>query len=154
MNKVFRELSGWLVAALVFAAVAAILTGGSLLENVGRRMEVQEEDFSSMADSKAVAAVCERKEPIIRCIGEKIWSAGENISISQVFEAEDAEGRELEITVIDITDQEGNSVINCYREDIQQAVFWEKGIYTFLLKAIDKERKTCTEKMPILIDQR
>ena len=53
-----------------------------------------------------------------------------------------------------ITDQEGNSVIGCYREDMQQAVFFEKGIYTFLLKAMDKERKSCTEKRCILIDCR
>lgn len=154
MNKVFQELSGWVVTAIAFAAITAILTGGSLLERVGRRMEIQGEDFSHMADSEAVAAVCEREEPVIRCIGKKVWAVGESISVSQVFEAIDTEGTKLDIAVHDITDYRGNSVIGCYRDDIQQAVFWERGVYTFLLKAIDRERKSCTEKMSILIDQR
>ena len=148
MDKLFQELSGWIVTALVFAAVTVILAGGSLLEKVGRRMEVQGEDFSLMSDCEAVASVCERKEPMICCIGKRVWETGESISVSQIFEAK------LEITVMDITDQEGNSVIGCYREDMQQAVFFEKGIYTFLLKAMDKERKSCTEKRCILIDCR
>lgn len=154
MDKLFRELSGWIVTALVFAAVTVILVGSSLLEKVGRRMEVQGEDFSHMSDCEAVASVCERKEPMICCIGKRVWETGENISVSQIFEAIDAEGTKLEITVMDITDQEGNSVIGCYREDVQQAVFFEQGIYTFLLKAMDKERKSCTEKRCILIDCR
>lgn len=154
MNSVFQELSRWIVTAIVFAALTVILTGGSLLEKIGQRLEVQGEDFSRMADSEAVAAVCERKEPVIHFIGKRVWETGESISMSQVFEAVDAEGTKLEITVLDITDQEGNCVIDYYREDMQQAIFLERGIYTFLLKAIDRERKTCTEKMSILIDQR
>lgn len=154
MNRVFQELSGWIVTAIVFAALTVILTGGSLLEKIGQCLEVQGEDFSRMADSEAVAAVCKRKEPVIHFIGKRVWEAGESISMYQVFEAVDAEGAKLEIIVLDITDQEGNCVIDCYREDMQQAIFLERGVYTFLLKAIDRERKTCTEKMSILIDQR
>lgn len=154
MNRVFQELSGWIVTAIVFAALTVILAGGSLLERVGQRLEVQGEDFSRMADSEAVAAVCERKEPRIRCIGKRVRQTGESISVSQMFEAVDTQGTKLELTVMDIFDQEGNSVIGCYREDLQQAVFWERGIYTFWLKTMDKERKSCTEKISILIDHR
>ena len=154
MNRVFQELSGWIVTVLVFAALTVILAGGSLLERIGQRLEVQGEDFSRMADSEAVAAVCERKEPVIHFIGKRVWEAGESISVSQVFEAVDAEGTKLDLTVLDITDQEGNSVIGCYREGMQQAIFLERGVYTFLLKAIDRERKSCTEKISILIDHR
>ncbi|MCI9083083.1 MAG: hypothetical protein HFI70_12505 [Lachnospiraceae bacterium] len=154
MKKVFQAFSDLVLPGIVIAAVTAILTGAALFEKIGNRMAAESENFSSMADTQAMETVCDRKEPLIQCIGKKVWKAGEHMTVSNVFSAADEEGRKLKIMVLDIADQNGGSVLNCYQKSTGQAVFTKRGVYTFSLEAMDTERKIGREKIVILVDDR
>lgn len=154
MKKTFGTVFDIILPAVVFAAVIAIFAGASLFGKIGKRMEVPGENFAVMKDSQAVQVLCNRDEPVIQCIGKKLWSVGETISISGIFAAVDAEGEEVDLAVLDITNQEGISVMECYKKDSGQVVFVQRGIYTFLLEATDKEQKKATKRSAILIDSR
>lgn len=71
-----------------------------------------------------------------------------------LFSAADAEGGELDVLIADITDHKGGSVLHCYQENAKQAVFHQSGVYTFSLKAMDREQKISTEKISIIVDDR
>ena len=154
MRKVFETISDVVLPAVVFLAVLAILLGSSLLGRVGARMEEPGEDFSQMGDSYAVQAFSERKLPEIRCIGKKLWDVGEVLSVSQTFSGIDTEGNSLEVTVLDITDQDGVSVIGCFSKESGQAVFASRGVYTFLLAAVDGQRQRSVGRISVLVDGR
>lgn len=154
MKKVYETVSDMILPGIVFAGVMAILIGAALLGSIGKRMNVKGEDFSHMADTKAVQEVCGRKEPVIQCIGDKVWNTGQSIAVSQLFSAVDEDGGKVPVTVLDIKDQNGNSVLSCYQKAGGQAVFSQRGVYTFFLKAMDRERKTSTEEISILVDNR
>lgn len=154
MKKIYGAISDIMLPAVVFAALIAIFMGVSLFGEIGKRMEVYEEDFSMMEDSQAVQTLCNREEPVIQCVGKKLWSAGECIPVTGVFTAADEEGRAVDVAVLDITNQEGISVMECYRKDSGQAVFVRRGVYTFLLEAVDAEQKRGRKSISILVDSR
>lgn len=154
MKKVYGTIVDIILPAVVFAAVIAILVGASLFGRIGKRMEVKGEDFSMMEDSQAVQALCDRDEPVIQYIGKKVWDVGEILSVSGNFLAVDAEGGEIAASVLDITNQEGLSVMECYEKESGQAVFAQTGVYTFLLEAMDGEQKKATKRFSILVDGR
>lgn len=152
MKKVFEAVPDMILPAVVFLAVVSILVGAALFGKIGERMESQGENFSHMTDSKTIQALCEREAPIIQCIGKKRWNAGEKIPVAEVFAAADTDGNKVDIAVLDITDQDGVSVIEDYQKDSGQAVFSRRGVYTFSLAAIDEQRKRGTGRFSILVD--
>lgn len=152
MKKVYETVSELLLPAAVFLAVMAILAGAAVFNRIGKRMEVPGEDYALMGDTQAVQSLCERESPKIWCAGKKRWNAGEVISVSEVFASADAEGNGLEVTVVDITDQDGISEAGCYQEETGQAVFPVRGVYTFSLLAMDGERKRSIERISLLVD--
>lgn len=154
MKKINEMIVSMIFPATVFLGLMAILVGGAMFGRIGKRMEVQGEDFSQMKDTQAVNAVCERNEPTIQCIGKKLWHVGETLSVPAVFTAMDAEGEGIDVTVLDITNQDGISVMECYQEQLKHAVFSGRGVYTFSLAAMDRQRKVCKEKISILVDER
>lgn len=154
MKKIYGTISDIILPAVVLAGVIAILVGASLFGTIGKRMEVLEEDFSMMEDSQAVQALCDRDEPVIQCVGKKLWNVGESLSVSGNFSAVDAEGGEIAVVLLDITNQDGLSVMECYQKDSGQAVFTQRGVYTFFLKAMDREQKKATKRFSILVDGR
>ncbi len=154
MKKVYETTADMILSGIVFAAIMAIITGATLFEKVGRRMDVEGEDYSVMEDTLAVEAVCERKAPSIRCARKKVWELGEPVFVEQAFAAEDAEGADLAVRVLDIFNQEGISVFECYQKETGLATFSQRGVYTFSLKAVDRERKSRVEQITILVDQR
>lgn len=154
MKKINETVLNMIVPAVVFLGIMAILAGGALFGKIGRRMEVSGEDFSQMEDTRMVEALCDREEPTIQFVGKKRWSVGEVISIPTVFQAEDAEGNEVGVTVMDIMNEEGVSVMGCYQQQANQAAFLRRGVYTFSLAAMDGQRKVCKEKVSVLVDER
>ncbi len=154
MEKIYEAVSDMILPGVVFAALAAIFIAISLFGRIGKRMETESEDFSCMADTQAVEAVCEREAPRIQCTGKKVWNTGEAIMTDHLFSAADAEGGELDVLIADITDHKGGSVLHCYQENAKQAVFHQSGVYTFSLKAMDREQKISTEKISIIVDDR
>lgn len=154
MNKIYGTISDIILPAVVFAALTAILAGASLFAGIGKRMEVSGEDFSVMEDSQSVQRLCDRQEPVIQCVGKKLWKPGETLPVNGIFTAVDAEGRPVDVAVLDITDQEGASVMECYRSESRQAAFTQKGVYTFLLEAVDAEQKRGRKRISMLIDNR
>lgn len=154
MRKVLETISDVVLPAAVFLAVLAILAGASLLGRIGTRMEEPGEDFSQMEDSRAVQVLSERELPKIRCVGKKLWDVGEALPVPQTFSGIDAEGNPMEVTVLDITDQDGESVVSCYSKENGQAVFDRRGVYTFLLAATDGQRKRSTGRISVLVDSR
>ena len=107
-----------------------------------------------MADTLAVEAACAREEPKIQYAGKNVWGIGEAVLISETFLAADAEGIPLSVQVSDIIDQDGRSAWNCYHEEAHKAVFEQRGIYTFTLETVDRERKSATRRISILVDER
>lgn len=154
MKKVYGTIADIILPAVVLAGVIAIFVGASLFGTIGKRMEVQGEDFSMMEDSQAVQVLCDRDEPVIRCVGKKLWDVGEILSVSGNFSAVDAEGGEIAASVLDIINQDGISVMECYQKESGQAVFTQRGVYTFLLEAMDGEQKKTTKRFSILVDGR
>ncbi len=154
MHKVYQVMSDIILPGTVFLAVLAILVGAALLSGIGKRMEAPQEDFSQMADVQAVESLCERELPDIRCVQKKRWDAGEHILVPQVFTAADADGNKIEVSVLDITDQDGASAMGFYKKENGLAVFPKRGVYTFLLAAEDGEQKRCTKWISLLVDQR
>ena len=154
MEKVYEIVSDMILPGFVFALLAVIFIVISPLGKIGERVDGAGEDFSNMADTQAVEAVCNRVAPQIERIGKKVWKPGELIMITDLFAAADAEGRKLDFLVTDITDQNGGSALNCYQESGKQAVFQQSGVYTFCLKTMDRERKISTEQFAILVDDR
>ncbi len=154
MKKINETVLNLILPAVVFLGVMAILAEGALVGKIGKRMDVQREDFSQMEDARTVEELCERNEPTIQCVGKKLWRVGEVLSIPAVFKARDAEGGNLNITVEDIINQDGASVMECYQEQTNQAVFARRGVYTFSLIAMDKQRKICKQMISVLVDER
>lgn len=143
-----------ILPGIAFAAIAAILAGSALLSKTGQRMDVESENFSNCADTNATAEICGRKAPKIICAGKKIWAIGETIPIETLFLATDADGNQIRVDVEDITDADGNSAMGNYREASQEALFQNRGVYTFHLKTMDSERKTATQKISVVVDGR
>ncbi len=154
MKRIFGTISDLILPAIIFAAVMAFLVSASFLGRIGKRMEGKTEDFSDMADTAAIGVLCEREEPQIRCVGKRVWNVGEILSIPEIFHAVDTDGGNLSVTVANIIDQNGDSVMDCYHKQKQEAVFSKKGAYTFFLMAMDKERKSGTEIVSVLVDGR
>lgn len=154
MKNIYRTISDVILPAVVFAALMAILIGASLFGKIGKRMEVSGEDFSVMEDSQEVQRLCHREEPVIQCVGKKLWNVGECISVTEIFTAVDAEDKAVDVIVRDITNQEGVSVMECYRSESRQASFAQRGVYTFLLEAVDAEQKAGRKRFSILVDNR
>lgn len=154
MKKVYQAVSEMILPGIVFAAVMSILVGAALFARIGGRMETEAEDYSRMADTQAVQALCERELPVIRCVGRKRWDDGESIFVPEVFAASDAEGNNIEVAVIDITDQNGNSAMGCYSKETKEAVFSARGVYTFLISATDGQQKRSTGRFSILVDRK
>lgn len=154
MKKVLEAASDMIVPGIIFAAIVASLTAGALLTKTGQRMEAEKQDFSNSADTAAVKKVCERKAPIITCVGKRNWGTGEPINTGSLFLAEDAEGRALNVMTVDITDASGNSAMDKYQESSRTARFTDSGIYTFHLRAMDSERKTSEAMIPLAVDGR
>lgn len=152
MKKIYETVSDMIFPAVVFAAILAILTGAFLLQRVGKRMEVEKEDFSGMKDTQAVEVVCERDAPVITCTGKRNFHVGEIVEIPEVFRAQDAEGEELDVLVDELVDVEGNSVIDLYQEANRKAVFKRKGVYIFTLSSMDYERKHTQERFSISVN--
>lgn len=154
MKEINETVLQMILPAIVFLGVMAILAGGVIFGKIGKRMDVQGEDFSQMEDTRVVKELCERGEPTIRCDGKKLWGVGEILFIPAVFTAKDTEGGNIDITVADIINQDGASVMECYQEQTNQAVFSRRGIYTFSLTAMDGQRKICKEMISVLVDER
>lgn len=154
MKKIFEAVSGMILPGIAFAAIAAILTGSALLSKMGKRMDVNAENFLNYADTSAVAGICQREAPEIIFTGKKVWSAGEPIPIGDVFLAADAEGSHIPVEVEDITNKDGDSVMENYQEAGNKAVFQDRGVYTFHVSALDNERKTGRKKISIVVDGR
>ncbi len=154
MKKIFEAMSGMILPAVAFAAIAAILTGSAMLSKMGQRMDTKAENFLNYADTSAVAGVCERKAPEIIYTGKKVWSAGEPILIGDVFLAKDAEGNHVPVEVEDITNKDGHSAMENYQEAGNKAVFQDRGVYTFHVSALDNERKTGRRQTSIVVDGR
>lgn len=154
MKRINEMVLNMILPAIVFLGVMTILVGGAMFSKIGKRMEVRGEDFSQMEDTRMMEVLCQRDEPTIQYVAKKRWSVGETLSIPAVFAAKDAEGDEIEITVTDIINQDGISVMECYQEQTNQVVFSRRGIYTFSLVAIDGQRKVCMEKISVLVDER
>ncbi len=154
MKKIYQAVSEMVLPGIVFSAVVSILVGAALFARIGGRMETRGEDFSRMADTQTVQALCERELPVIQCVGKKRWDAGESILVQEVFTALDMDGNIIEPVVLDIIDQDGDSVMGCYNKETGQAIFTARGIYTFLLSATDKQRKRSAGKISLLVDGR
>ena len=152
MKKVFEAAADMVLPAVVFLAIVLILVGAALFDRIGKRMETQGEDFSQMPDSQTVEGLCQRQAPVIQMIGKKRWDTGEIISIAKVFAAADAEGNKVGITVLDITDLNGDRAMAYYQKEAGQAVFPTRGVYTFSLSAIDGQRKRGTGRFSVLVD--
>lgn len=152
MKRALEEVSDMVLPAVVFLAIASIIIGSTIFNRIGKRMESQREDFSQMSDSQTVQALCGREAPIIQCIGKKRWDIGENILVAEVFAAVDAEGNKVDVTVLDITDQDGTSAMEFFQKDSGQAVFSKRGVYTFSLVAMDGQRKRGMGRFSILVD--
>ncbi len=154
MKKIYETVADMVFPGMIFTGLMVVFVGVSLFGNLGKRMKAEKEDFSHMADSLAMEVVCNRKEPVIQCIGEKVWRIEETVDISEVFLAKDEEGTCLKIKVLDIKDQDGNNAMDCYHKEKQQAVFSQRGIYTFSLEAMDRERKIGKKHISIVVDDR
>jgi hypothetical protein len=154
MKKIYQAVSEMVLPGIVFSAVVSILVGAALFDRIGGRMETGGEDFSRMADTQTVQALCERELPVIQCVGKKRWDAGESILVQEVFTALDMDGNIIEPVVLDIIDQDGDSAMGCYNKETGQAIFTARGIYTFLLSATDKQRKRSAGKISLLVDGR
>ncbi len=152
MKKAVESIQDIVLPAVVFLAVVSILIGASLLGRIGKRMESQREDFSQMSDSQTIQDLCGREAPIIQCIGKKRWDIGEIISVAEIFAAADAEGNKLDVTVLDITDQDGASAMEFFQKNSGQAVFLRRGVYTFSLAAMDGQRKKGMGRFSVLVD--
>lgn len=154
MKKLYQAVSEMIIPGIVFAAVVSILVGAALFARIGGRMQTEGEDFSQMADTQAVQALCERELPVIQCVGKKRWDAGECILVREVFKAIDMDGNIIEPVVLDIIDQDGDSAMGCYNKETGQAIFPARGVYTFLLSATDEQRKRSTGRISLLVDSR
>lgn len=154
MKKIFGTMSDMVLPAVVFIAITAVIAGAALFSKAGQRMDVEGEDFSDSADTGTMEDICEREAPVITYTGKKVWNTGEVILTDNVFRAEDADGSSVEVEVMDITDRDGNSVMDCFRETDKSAVFGEKGVYSFRLSAMDSERKNTTKRISLVVDDR
>lgn len=154
MKKVYQVMSDMILPSIVFAAVVSILIGTALFARIGGRMDTGGEDFSRMADTETIEGLCERELPLIKCVGKKRWDVGECIMMSEVFAGADTEGNHVELVVLDITDQNGASVMECYNKETGQAIFSARGVYTFLLSATDRQQKRSTGMISLLVDER
>lgn len=154
MKKLYESVSDMIFPGIVCTAVTSIFIGTALFGRIGDRMAVESENFSHMADTQALEAVCKRKAPVIQCAEKRVWRPGESILISRLYSAVDEEGKNLQCVVSDIKNQNGDSVMDCFQESTGQAVFVQRGVYTFYLKTMDKERKISEETMVILVDDR
>lgn len=143
-----------ILPAAVLSAVLAILAGTAIFSRIGERMEVQGENYALAEDARTVQSLCGTKEPQIQYVGKKIWSVGEGITVPEAFVAAGADGSKAEVTVLDIIDQDGASVLECYRKETGQAVFPDRGVYTFSLRAMDAQRKRGYKKVSLLVDER
>lgn len=154
MKKIYETISDMILPATIFIAAIAIIAGAALFTKAGQRMDVEGEDFSNSMDAGEMQEICEREAPTITYTGKKVWNTGETIITDSVFQAEDVDGNPVEVEVRDITDQKGDSAMDCFREADRSAAFPNRGVYTFRLTAMDGERKSTTKRISLVVDPR
>ena len=152
MRKVFESISDFILPAVVFIAITAILTGTALFSKMGQRMQEEKEDFSNFQDAGAIKEICEREEPVIVYTGKKVFQTGESISVGTLFTA--TEGSGISVEVEEITNEAGEDVMGNYDENIKTVSFSQRGIYTFTIYTMDHERKAASRKFSIAVDSR
>lgn len=154
MKESYRTIAGILLAGIVLTVLFAVLTRMSFSENLGQHMDIPKEDYAGYADSEQTKEICDREPPVIIRKISKVWRPEEEIRIDHVFEAVDTEGKQLEIEVLDIQDEDGNSRMECYQRADHKTVFSERGMYLLELQAADEQKKSAVRKYMLLVDHR
>lgn len=154
MGKWMEEYGETLLAGMAgFVALMLILTSG-ILAVIGTRARIGESTYAQYRDFDVLYKLCQREKPKIVCDAEKQWYVGEIISIDEMFEGIDAEGKYIEVKVEAITDKNGVSYMEAYNRQMHQIIFQKAGIYVFELSVQDEQNLCVTDKIEISVDNR
>ena len=107
-------------------------------------------DVASYVDAEAVKAQAARKKPVITFTYVKTLPKKE-VNIYQMFSAKDADGNAVMVEITDILKRDGKSVL--YRNELEKKKkmplydtkkfpFPTVGVYSILVKAVDREKRT------------
>ena len=154
MGKWIEEYGETLLAGMAgFMIIMLVLTSG-ILAVIGNRAMIKENSYTEYQDFSIFSKICQREKPKIWCNTGKSWHVGEVILIEEVFSAEDADGKNLNVKVETITDKNGVNCMDVYHRETHQVIFQKAGIYVFEIKTQDDENQYTTEKIELSVDNR
>lgn len=154
MRQIYRIMSDMLLPGLVCGILLALIGGMSLQSRLGEHMNVPGEAYSTYQDVKQTKIACDREPPKIVRSGAGNWRPGEEIPVERVFRGTDTEGRDTQVRVMKIQDENGNSRMDCYDRAGHKLIFPTKGAYLLELQSLDKERKSAVKRFMLLVDSR
>lgn len=152
MKQHGRTITCCVIAALIFGIAFGIRADGYqgfIQIAYGKAMEDMTEETAGRADAQASQAVAARTKPKIAYVYQKTLS-GEKVSLNSMFFATDADGNPAAVTIMDVTDAYGNSLLyqterdkkrKIALQDTEEFQFPVPGIYRLYVKAADREKK-------------
>lgn len=154
MKKWLEEYGEMLLAVTAGGMILAFILTSGILAAIGKRVDTGVNCKVEHQVFQVFEKLCQRGKPEIVCNKEKHCYAGEVVSIEEVVQGKDADGRNLAVEVKEILDHEGVSFIDEYQRDVRQVTFQKAGVYRFKVKAQDKEKLCVTRWIELPIDNR
>ncbi len=154
MQQPFKAVAGVALAALAAGFILLFVMGGTLLPDLGRRMDMDAENYGGYGDVAEAKAVSSHTPPRIVRRNLKAWGTGETIFLANLFQGLDEAGRRTDILVSDIRDEEGNSVMYLFHAAGKYVAFPEKGAYQIDLRTLDGERRETKGTYVLIVDDR
>ena len=154
MKRWVEEYGENLLAVTAGCMILAIIVTSGILAAIGTRIDTKESCNKKYQDFQSFWKISQREKPKIVCNTKKYCYAGEVISIDEVFQGEDADGRKLIIEVKEILDHEGISCMDMYQPKNHQIIFPKAGTYQFKVRVQDEQKLSVTKFIEIPVDNR
>lgn len=140
MKEVMHEYGKSILAAAAALLLLAILFTGlqaggrtGLVDILEAKANVEQKDFSEYEDAKQTLRAMERERPVITCQNSAL-RAGVEVTVEELFCAEDADGSSAELELIRALDMDGTEVAT----DGSAIQFDRQGTYQVWVRAKDR----------------
>ncbi|MGN0342765.1 MAG: PKD domain-containing protein [Roseburia sp.] len=143
MKAIFREY-GKMILVVCVGMILILLASGMLMVAAQREEPLGIENFSQYQDGLFTRQLYTRPLPEITWIGGSV-SSGNMQDLSACFQAEDADGVQIPVTILSVCDSRGNQC---------QDIFNSAGVYQITVTATDHLGKTATVLVDVPVNGR
>ncbi len=165
MTAIFKQYGKTIIVIISILAILALLAivhvngRQGLTGAVAGTADFEDVDYSTFQDALALENYTALDTPEITYTSQPV-SVGTPYDLEDVFFAEGTDGQPCKITIMDVLDETGNSLLYAAEEDkrndvrLQPAdafVFERQGVYTIYVQAVDGNKRISSMKLKVPI---